>query len=263
MAEKRTVTRLEEGVSLIRTVEFECGIWLVEGSDAALLIDTGLGAGDLRAEVEALLGGKPYKVVNTHGHGDHSGGNYRFDAVYMHSGAKEEADLAFRMTERFVAAEELPAIKQRMAERPTEQRFVKEGDLFELGGRTLEVIETPGHTTGDITLFDRDKGLLFCGDSMVKVMDILLVFPHTASVAVYAESMRKLAALEGVRGLCTGHDRVVMPREFMLDCLACAEDILAGAAETEEAKCPIPGIEGCLRARHGEASILFRNDKIR
>ncbi len=69
----RTVTRIAEGVSLIKGIDFECCIWLVEGREKALLVDTGLGLGDLRGEVEALTD-KPVVVVNTHGHGDHSGG---------------------------------------------------------------------------------------------------------------------------------------------------------------------------------------------
>ena len=38
-------------------------------------------------------------------------------------------------------------------------------ELNDLGGRTLEVIATPGHTPDAISLLDRDHGLLFTGDT--------------------------------------------------------------------------------------------------
>ena len=59
---ERTVTKLAEGVSLIKGIDFECCIWLVEGREKALLVDTGLGVGDLRGEVEALTDNAPELV---------------------------------------------------------------------------------------------------------------------------------------------------------------------------------------------------------
>ena len=114
---ERTVTKLAEGVSLIKGIDFECCIWLVEGREKALLVDTGLGVGDLRGEVEALTD-KPVIVANTHGHGDHSGGNYAFDRVYMHPAALPDVKAALEMTKMFASPEELAAIRRRMEERP-------------------------------------------------------------------------------------------------------------------------------------------------
>ena len=54
---------------------------LIIGSERALLIDTGMGAGDLKGAVEALTD-KPVDVVNTHFHGDHTGGNGQFARVF-------------------------------------------------------------------------------------------------------------------------------------------------------------------------------------
>src|SRR6516164_11683291 len=43
--------------------------------------------------------------------------------------------------------------------------FMHDGDKFDLGGRTLEVLATPGHTPDSIALIDRANGLLFTGDT--------------------------------------------------------------------------------------------------
>ena len=261
MAEKRTAAKLAEGVTLIKGIDFECCIWLVEGNESALLIETGLGIGDLRSEVEELTN-LPYKVVNTHGHGDHSGGNYQFEQVYMHEKALPGAREALEMTAMFASPEEIADIRRQMEERPAEPVFISEGYVFDLGGRTLEVLETPGHTPGDITLYDRENGLLFSGDCMLKYMDVLLVVPQTVSVACYADSIHKLAALEEIKGFCSGHDRCIMPRSFLQDCADCADEILAGTADCCEVNPHLPGVENCMRSVHGEAAILYQRERI-
>ena len=58
-------------------------MYLVIGSDSALLIDTGLGLVHLRDYVKSITN-LPLIVVNTHGHPDHAGANYQFEKVYAH-----------------------------------------------------------------------------------------------------------------------------------------------------------------------------------
>src|SRR5260370_42502753 len=68
-----------------------------------------------------------------------------------------------------------------------------DGDKIDLGGRTLKVIATPGHTPDSIALFDEKNGLLFMGDSFYLV-PIYLYRPET-DLDAYVASMQKLAAL--------------------------------------------------------------------
>lgn len=63
--------------------EFDCAsIFLFVGTERALLLDTGIGIGDLKGLVEEITD-KPYDVVLTHGHRDHTGGAGWFDTVYL------------------------------------------------------------------------------------------------------------------------------------------------------------------------------------
>ena len=71
--------------------------------------------------------------------------------------------------------------------------YTHDGDRFDLGGRTLEVIATPGHTPDAISLFDRTNGLLFTGDTYYPA-PIWLFRPET-DLDAYAASIRRLAAL--------------------------------------------------------------------
>jgi glyoxylase-like metal-dependent hydrolase (beta-lactamase superfamily II) len=70
---------------------------------------------------------------------------------------------------------------------------VAEGDRIELGGRTLEVLEVPGHTPDAIALLDRAHGLLWTGDTYYDG-PIWLYVPET-SLADYERSIGRLAAL--------------------------------------------------------------------
>ena len=54
---------------------------LVIGSKKAILFDTGYGFGDLKKEVEKITN-KELMVICSHGHMDHTAGNYQFDEVY-------------------------------------------------------------------------------------------------------------------------------------------------------------------------------------
>lgn len=51
--------------------------------------------------------------------------------------------------------------------------FVKDGEMFDLGGKTLEVIFTPGHSYGHIMLLDREKKRLFSGDM---ICDYVIIY---------------------------------------------------------------------------------------
>ena len=57
-------------------------ITLVIGEEKALVFDTGYGIGDLNKEIKQITS-KPLIVINSHGHMDHSCGNYQFDKVYI------------------------------------------------------------------------------------------------------------------------------------------------------------------------------------
>ena len=55
---------------------------LIIGENKAILFDTGYGIGDLNSEVRKITD-KELIVICSHGHMDHTGGNYQFDEVYI------------------------------------------------------------------------------------------------------------------------------------------------------------------------------------
>lgn len=189
-------------------------LFLVAGRKRAVLIDTGAGIGPLREDVAALTD-LPLDVLITHGDPDHVGGAGLFDQVYLHPADWEYSrrlPLTNEMRAWFaksrgpirnpghveeivslVPAQELPA----PAYLP-----LAEGMVFDLGGRSLEVLHTPGHTPGSVSLLDKENRLLFTGD-MVNVSMALAGHDFTQ----YTASLRKMWAREREFDfICIGHE---------------------------------------------------------
>ncbi len=146
-------------------------MYLVEGADSAMLIDTGLGSADLASFVSRLTS-KPLIVMNTHGHPDHAGGNYQFSKVYVHP-ADSSASRSFNVpaaregSAKTMLQGNKPADNEVYTGKPFNTRLLplRDGQEFNLGGRKIQVMETPGHTPGEICLLDIENKLLFTGDN--------------------------------------------------------------------------------------------------
>lgn len=76
---------VKKGTWFISFMNGTQNLYLLEGEDKALLIDTGYAVGNLKSFVKTLTK-KPLVVANTHYHPDHSGGNGEFLEVYVGAG---------------------------------------------------------------------------------------------------------------------------------------------------------------------------------
>jgi len=214
------------------TEEVEPGTWLVsepghvncflvEGTERAVLVDTGLGIADIGSAARQLTD-KPILVVNTHSHSDHRGGNWRFTDVAAHplaagtlTGPVDKDQLAGYLE---VAREQLAAYKRareaddrffHLFTAPTRPRPLPEdasrwavrggpaptpladGERIGLGGRELTVLHTPGHSADSLCLLDERAGLLFAGDTLI-TGDFWAHTPDT-EIEVFAATLRRLA----------------------------------------------------------------------
>ena len=112
--------------------------FLFEGTEKAMLVDTGFGNIPMKAIVTGLTS-LPVFVVNTHTDRDHTGCNGEFDEIYMNPADKE----------RYIR--NLPEGGD-----PEKVFPLSEGDIIDLGIWKFEVIFTPGHTPGSVMLFERN-----------------------------------------------------------------------------------------------------------
>jgi hydroxyacylglutathione hydrolase len=213
--------------------------YVVTGKDKALLIDTGTGVADLAATVRGITS-LPLTVVNTHGHGDHVGANFQFDAVSVHP---DDFELTIRSSPRENRegtvkrlAAQVPALEPLLLKSDAEldqKRLVpvRGGHVFDLGGRKIEVIETPGHTKGSICLLDKERKLLFAGDTTNSL--VWLFLGHSLPLETYLQSLKGLQQRAAeYTTIMPGHNEP-LEGSFIADQIGCVESILAGACKAE------------------------------
>jgi glyoxylase-like metal-dependent hydrolase (beta-lactamase superfamily II) len=77
----------------------------------------------------------------------------------------------------------------------TPTRRLVDGDTIDLGGRSLAVVHTPGHSPGSVCFFDQDRGMLFTGDTANRGLVTLSL--ELCDIPAYARSMARLVAMGG------------------------------------------------------------------
>ncbi len=128
----------------------------------AAVIDAGGGEADLVAAA-GRRGWRIVAIINTHGHGDHHGGNAGLKALTGAPIVIGAGDAAYLMPPRNLKAADMFGFKPS----PPADRTVVHGDTIEVGRLRLRVIETPGHTPGGICLhLEEAPGHLFTGDTL-------------------------------------------------------------------------------------------------
>jgi glyoxylase-like metal-dependent hydrolase (beta-lactamase superfamily II) len=209
--------------------------YLIVGHKQAVLFDTGMGIGNIR-RVTTLLTSRPVVVLNSHTHDDHVGGNWQFAFVYgmdteftrtNAKGSREDAQAEIAPDQ---LCGDLPKgfNPKTYATKPWRiSHSIHDGFKINLGGRTLEVLATPGHTPDAISLIDRENGLLFTGDTYYPA-PIWLFRPET-DLDAYVNSVKRLAALSPELQLVLGAHNIPVAEPSVLPRLVAAiESVRAG-----------------------------------
>jgi glyoxylase-like metal-dependent hydrolase (beta-lactamase superfamily II) len=211
--------------------------YLVEGERQAILFDTGMGVANIREAVEALTE-KPITVVNSHAHYDHIGDNHRFRLIAIHPaeahllGKEVDRELLRRAMRAENIWGPLPEGFDPHTYRILPSRaniFLEEGQKLDLGGRTLMVLHTPGHSPGSICLLDEGNGLLFSGDTAY-AGPLYIQLPG-ADFAAYRRSMERLAGLAPqLEVVLPAHNVTPLDPSILEEMAAGLEEIARGTA---------------------------------
>lgn len=217
-----TIDQVEESTYIISEYRHweETHCYLLIGNDRALLIDTGLGISNIYEQVRKLTN-KPVAAVATHIHWDHIGGHKYFPEFYAH-----EAELDW-LNGKFPLP--LQAVKNMVADRcelPEDfcfdgyaifqgkpGRLLDDGDTIDLGGRTIQVLLTPGHSPGHLCFWEAEKGYLFSGD-LVYEGTLFANYPSTDPQS-YMTSLEKIAVLP-IKQLFPGHHSLNISPELVV-----------------------------------------------
>ena len=163
-----------------------------------VVIDPGGMAREILAYIrEAKLSIKA--VLDTHGHCDHIGAN---DAIRDVTGAplyihKEDAPMLTDMKKNLAAFMGFQALS-----RPAEH-LLSEGDKISFGASNLEVLHTPGHTTGGVCFVG--DGVAFTGDTLFAGSIGRSDFPGGSERDLIGNIKKKLLALPDETKVYAGH----------------------------------------------------------
>lgn len=201
---------------------------LVIGKNKALLVDTCYGIGDLKEAVRNITD-KELIVVNSHGHMDHSCGNYQFNEVWIH---KDDVELCKEHNSYERRKKNLDNAIDKLPHNFDKEAYLKqnEGNLkilnlhcvFDLGGITLEVIEVPGHTKGSIALYSKEMKLMIVSDASCPF--VWLFLKESLPVSVYIKSVEKLLTYD-FDNFLVGHGARLLPKYRMDEFLLTAKEI--------------------------------------
>ena len=257
-------------------------MYLVEGSEKAVLIDTGVGVGDLKAVVGNLTD-KPVTVILTHGHVDHAFGSKGFDDVrispldagvyaehcnfegrkgYVMGAAMQGGDAALIGSVRDGDYLD-PVSFDKFGE-------LQPGDRFELGGVTVEVLRGAGHTPGSLTMLIPEWRVLLLGDACNQ---FTFLFDHWASpLNIYRDMLVKLK-----KEIDGRYDRVLVshglgegPANMIEDVISVCDEVLAGTADNLPFQSPFGtgliakamDFQRFCRADGGAGNVVYNPDKL-
>lgn len=165
--------------------------YLIMGANRALLFDAGTGNRDIVAVVRSITR-LPVTVMPSHLHFDHVGALGRFDRTALIDAtslrARTHAGLLELQRYEFLGlADSLPEPRFKVDD------WWAAGTRIDLGGRTLRVLSTPGHTPTSAALYDADRHQLFAGDFIYP--GGLYAFLPGASRSAYLTTTRQLLAM--------------------------------------------------------------------
>jgi glyoxylase-like metal-dependent hydrolase (beta-lactamase superfamily II) len=222
-------------------------LYLLFGRDRALLLDTGAGGLKVRPAVEAAIGqwlaehhraSIPLVVAHSHGHGDHHAGDAEFagrpDTVVVGLAASDVA--------KFFGVADWP------------RQIVR----YDLGGRKLDVIPTPGHHPAHIMIYDERDRLLLSGDSL---------YPGRLYVPVNAFG-DFVGSIDRVAGFVRGHPvKWILGAHIEMTAEPTKDFPMAARTHPHEhvlelTRTDLADLQSALHAMNGQASLARRADFI-
>ena len=270
MIQYYSAEKLNTHMTAIRSLTGEI-MYLIEGKEKAVLVDTCLGVGHLRRFVETLTE-KPITVILTHGHVDHALGAPEFDEVYMNSADKAIYEAMSPLEERkgYIQANlggKLPdfAEDDYVQPAPADFRELKDGQVFDLGGIHAEVYALPGHTRGTMVVLVPEEKILILGDAC---NNATFLFDENS---LYRENLihvqQKLAGRFEETCLC--HHVIKASADMVQSVIEVCDEVMAGKAD--DVLFNFMGMEAFVakianerfeRLDGGEGNIIYSKNKI-
>lgn len=212
--------QIAPGLHLVEGMGRVVNAYVWERSDGGLtLIDAGMphDAAKILAFVQKLGPGRLDRIIATHGDIDHIGGLAAVQAasharILCHAVEKaviegrQPRQMGYSLGARAYGPLFDFATRAILRYQPVQQvdELVLDKQMLVEG---FQVVHVPGHTAGQIALFEPQRGILIVADALNNRRDKLGLPPAIATprMEIAKDSIRKLAALKGVQIVCFGH----------------------------------------------------------
>lgn len=179
---------------LVGLTQVNCYILADKRTREAVIIDPGADYDRIKERLERIKV-LPKYVLDTHGHADHIGANgqfklpiliHRLDALFL---SDPEKNLSTMFGLDVVS--------------PNAERLLEDKDVINIGDLALEVIHTPGHTPGSISI--RAKNLVFTGDTLFCEGVGRTDFPYASEKDLFKSLRERLLVLPDSTRIYPGH----------------------------------------------------------
>ena len=275
-----TSEKITDHMTCIRSGSGEL-LYLIEGTNKAILMDTSVGVYGLRQFVDHLTD-KDYDLVITHGHIDHAMGTPEFSDKKIYMSLKDMdvfhgmQNIAGRMEYAQMNMGENFDLTESDFIPPTEVDFIdiKDGHTFDLGDLHVEILEVPGHTQGSIALLIKEERTLVLGDAG-NLFTFLFDEKYSSTVTDYKKMLINLQKRveKQIDRIYLCHGIIEVPVVLIPELIEVCDDILTGNTYDEPfefmgetgayiAKRMIFDENGPHRKDNKLANIVYRKDKL-
>ncbi len=232
MVKDDRIIELQPNIFRLKGEDTSSHSYLIRGDYKNVLIDSGVDKNFSKLQKTLLTLGLKIRdidiVINTHEHFDHIGAN-RYFQDYSLIAAHRFAATKITVEDRYVTMYKsgdlnAPSLKVHL--------WLESKSRFNLGNYSLNIIHTPGHTSGSICIYEPVRKILFAGDT-VFAGGTLSYIGESGSVGDYIDSISHLATRK-INELYPGHGKVSKsPEEDMQKAILNARALLRDEEEVE------------------------------
>lgn len=187
--------------------------FLLVGKEKAILLDSGVNTPNAKEIAEGLTD-LPIMLFNTHGDGDHTSGTAAFEEIHIHPADYINCEVDKRYPSTALVA-------------------VHDGDVFDLGERTIKAVAIPGHTMGSIAYLDVDRRQIFAGDSVQTTH--IYMFGNKRAPEQFIDSLDKLISIsDSYDRIVASHGEAILPANYVERIKENWNEVLEGRLSCEE-----------------------------